>query len=261
MIRSLFTSATGLSAQQTVLDNTANNLANVNTTGFKKNIVNFQDLVYITNQPAGAEASQGQTAPGSLQIGTGVRISGNSKVFTQGSLVNTGNGLNVAIEGNGFFQVTLPDGTTRYTRDGGFQLDPTGKIVNVNGFPILPSLTIPQNATVAIGTDGTVSATVPGNSTPTNVGQLQIANFPNPSGLSADGLNLLEVTAASGQPILGTAGTLGAGLLQGGFLEQSNVDVVGEMANLILAQRSYEFNLHSIKAADEMLQSTSQLVG
>jgi flagellar basal-body rod protein FlgG len=261
MIRSLFTSATGLAAQQTVIDNTANNLANVNTSGFKKNLVNFQDLVYVSERSPGADAFQGQPVPSGLQIGTGVRVVGNTKIYTQGSEVNTGNPLNVAIDGDGFFQIQLPSGETRYTRDGAFQTNATGTLVNGDGFPVQPPVTIPPTATsVSIGNDGTISITNAGTTTSTPLGQLQLVRFPNPGGLSAQGRNLLAQTDSSGAPTSSTPGQQGIGLVRGGFLEQSNVDVVGELVSLIMAQRSYEFNLRSIKAADEMLLATTQIV-
>ncbi len=261
MIKALFTSSTGMDAQQRVIDNTANNLANVNTTGFKMGEASFQDLLYVTEKAPGSEVSSGLNVPNGLQIGSGVRIGGISKIFTPGALTNTGNPLDVAINGDGFFQVTLPNGDTAYTRDGGLRLNNVGNVVTSDGYLLLPAISIPSDATsIAVGADGTVTVQIPGSTSPTNVGQITLVRFPNAAGLSAQGGNLFLETASSGSPNTSTPGLNGAGMLQQGFLEASNVNMVNEMVNLILAQRAYEFNTRSIKAADNMLSDTSALI-
>lgn len=261
MLRAFYTSATGMNAQQTVLDNTANNLANVNTTGYKTSQVAFQDVLYSTVVPPGSLSAAGVQIPAGLQLGNGVRVSGNTRLFTPGSTTNTGNPLNIAIQGNGFFQVLAVDGSFRYTRDGSFQMNSTGELVTSDGLAVQPRMTFPQNVmSINIGADGTVTCTVPGTTTPTTVGQLQIAQFANPAGLSADGQNLFTDTAASGQPQLVTPGLQGSGTLLGQSLENSNVQVVSELVNLIQAQRAYEFNTKAIHVADQMLSDTNDLV-
>lgn len=261
MIRAMYTSATGMNAQQTVIDNTANNLANVNTTGFKRGQANFQDLIYSTERVPGSDIAQGLQVPTGIQIGHGVRVAGITKQFTPGSLVKTGNPLDVAIQGDGFLKVTLPNGEARFTRDGALRINATGTLVTSEGYQLDPSLTIPTDAIeVSIGTDGTVSARVAGSSTPTNVGTLQLTRFPNPAGLSAEGQNLFAESASSGAGTPGTPGQNGAGRIMGGFLEMSNVEVVSELVNLILAQRAYEFNTRAIRTSDNMLGETSQLI-
>ena len=261
MIRALFTSSTGLNAQQLVVDNTANNLANVNTNGFKKGQADFQDLIYVTERTPGSEAAQGLQVPTGKQIGSGVRVAGITKVFTQGGLVNTTNPFDVAIEGQGFFQVSLPNGETRYTRDGSLRLNAVGNIVNSDGFLLSPQITIPaESQSVSIGSDGTISVTTAGTSASTTLGQLTLVRFANPAGLSAEGRNLFAETASSGAPTTATPGLNGTGLIQQGFVERSNVDVVTELVNLILAQRAYEFNTRAIRTADTMLENTSTLI-
>ena len=262
MIKALFTASTGLNAQQTVVDNTANNLANVNTNGFKKSQADFQDLIYVNERVPGAVAAQGLQSPTGIQIGSGVRIAGTTKVFTQGGLVNTTNPLDVAIQGEGFFQLTLPSGETRYTRDGALRLNNVGNLVTSDGFLIQPQLTIPQSAvSVSIGSDGTVSVVNAGaTNTSTLLGQLTLVRFQNPAGLSAEGKNLLAESASSGAPITATPGLNGTGLIQQGFQERSNVDVVSELVNLIIAQRAYEFNTKVITTANQMLLSTTSLI-
>jgi flagellar basal-body rod protein FlgG len=261
MIRALFTSATGMNAQQTVVDTTANNLANVNTTGFKRMQPQFQDLIYLTERTPGSIAQQGLPLPTGLQVGHGVAISGNQKVFTPGTLINTSNPYDVAVDGDGFFQVLLPNGQQYYTRAGNFSINSNGNLVTSDGFLLSPQISIPQNAlSVSVGTDGTVSVMVPGSTAPTQVGQLQLTRFQNPAGLSNEGRNLYSVTQSSGQPIQTTPGQQGAGFIRQGFLEGSNVDVVAEMVNLILAQRAYEFNTKSITTADQMLSFTTNLI-
>ena len=262
MIKALFTSATGMNAQATVIDNTSNNLANVNTNGFKKGQADFQDLIYINERSPGAEAAQGLQAPVGLQIGSGARVAGITKVFTQGTLVNTQNPLDVSIEGQGFLQVTLPNGETRYTRDGALRLNSVGNLVTTDGFLISPQVTIPQEAvSVQIATDGTVSVINAGATNTTSAaGQLTLVRFPNSAGLSAEGRNLFAETASSGTPITATPGLNGTGMIRQGYQERSNVDVVTELVGLILAQRAYEFNTRAVRTADNMLQATSELV-
>ncbi|MBX9582088.1 MAG: flagellar basal-body rod protein FlgG [Gemmataceae bacterium] len=262
MIKALFTSSTGMNAQSTALDNTANNLANVNTTGFKRGETTFQDLVYVTAQAPGTTAAQGLELPVGLQVGSGSRVSGITKTFTQGGLVATQNPLDVAIEGQGFFQVLLPNGEIRYTRDGALRVNATGTLVTSDGFFVSPQITIPAQATqVTIGTDGTVSAITAGATNATTVlGQLTLTRFLNPSGLLAEGRNLLAETAASGPPIIATPGQNGVGFVQQGFLERSNVDVVTELVSLIITQRAYEFNTRAVRTADNMLASTTDLI-
>lgn len=262
MIRAFHTAATGMNAQQFLVDNTANNLANINTTGFKRNQVNFQDLIYVNLLQPGTEQLAGTPVPTGLQLGNGVRVAGNNKVFTIGTLDNTGNPLDVAITGDGFFAVTFADGTLRYTRDGTFRLNANGNLVNTDGFLVSPAITIPADAqSISIGTDGTVSViTAAAPTTSTVVGQLTLARFPNPGGLIAEGRNLFRESPASGAPVVAIPGQNGAGLLQSGFLERSNVDPVQELVNLLLAQRAYEFNTRSVRVADEMMAATSDLV-
>lgn len=262
MIRAFHTSATGMIAQQFVVDNTANNLANANTTGFKKSNVNFQDLIYLNQRPPGLEVIQGQQVPTGLQIGNGVRVAGNTKLFAQGSLQSTGDPLNVAIEGEGFFQITAPDGTLRYTRDRTFLKNANGDLVTSDGFFLSPRITIPADAiAVSIGSDGTVSVTTSGApTTSTALGQIQLARFQNPAGLSSEGRNLFRDTAVSGAVVTALPGQNGTGLLRQGFLEGSNVEVVTELVNLLQAQRAYEFNTRAVRVSDEMLQATNELV-
>jgi flagellar basal-body rod protein FlgG len=261
MIKALFTSATGMNAQQTLVDVTANNLANVNTTGFRKSQTDFQDLIYVTGRSPGSDAAQGLQIPTGLQIGSGVRVAGTTKLFLEGVLENTGNDLDIAIEGQGFFQVTLPDGSIRYTRDGTLRKNRDGSLVTSDGFLIQPQITIPPDAvSVGVGADGTVSVISSGSpNTSTPVGQLQVARFVNPAGLSSEGRNLYSESASSGPPQLTTPGLNGAGFLRQGFLERSNVDVVQELVNLILAQRAYEFNTRAVRTADQMLSATNNI--
>ncbi len=262
MLKSLFTSATGMAAQQVVVDNTANNLANVNTTGFKKSQVSFQDLIYVTQRPTGAETAAGLQEQNGLQIGSGVRIGGNMKLFSEGVLENTNKPLDLAIEGEGFFRVQLPNGTFRYTRDGSFRMNANGQIVTSDGFLLDPPITVPANTlSISIATDGTVSViTADAPTTSTVIGNLVLVRFPNPAGLSSEGRNLYAETASSGAPVEATPGQDGVGTIRQGFLERSNVDVVQELINLILAQRAYEFNSKAIRVADDMLASSNELV-
>lgn len=262
MIRALFTSATGMNAQSTTIDNTANNLANVNTNGFKKGQADFQDLIYTSERVPGSEAAQGLQVPTGLQIGSGPRVAGITKVFTQGALTNTQNPLDISIEGQGFFQVTLPSGETRYTRDGALRLNQVGNLVTSDGFLISPAITIPQDAvSISVGSDGTVSVINAGAPNASAVvGQLNLVRFSNPAGMSAEGRNLFAETQSSGPAILATPGLNGTGFLRQGFLERSNVDVVNELISLILAQRAYEFNTRAVRTADNMLASTTELI-
>jgi flagellar basal-body rod protein FlgG len=262
MIRAFHSSATGMDAQQLVLDNTANNLANVNTTAFKRSSIDFQDLIYATLRQPGGESSNGTQIPTGLQVGNGVRIVANTKDFSPGAIQQTGNQLDMAIQGNGFFQITMPSGAIQYTRDGSFRMSSTGQLVTADGYLVQPAMTFPQDATsITIGLDGTVSVvTASSPNTSTTVGQLQIARFTNPAGLLAEGSNLFTPSPASGAAIPSTPGQNGTGTLQGGSLEQSNVNVVQEMVNLIQAQRAYEFNTKAVNVADEMLSSTTELV-
>lgn len=260
MIRSLWISKTGLDAQQTQMDVTANNLANVSTSGFKRQRAVFEDLLYQNMRQAGAQSSQQTQLPSGLQIGTGVRPVATERIFTQGNLQQTGNNKDVAIQGSGFFQVLMPDGGTAYTRDGSFQVDNQGQLVTASGYPVQPALTIPADAqSVTIGKDGTVSITQPGNSQPTQVGTIQIATFINPAGLESRGENMYVETAASGNPNTSTPGTNGSGTLSQGYVETSNVNVVEELVNMIQTQRAYEINSKAITTSDQMLQRLSQL--
>jgi flagellar basal-body rod protein FlgG len=260
MIRSLYIAQTGLQAQQTNLDVISNNLANVSTNGFKASRAQFQDLLYQTIRQPGAQSSQQTELPSGLQIGTGVTPVAAERLHTQGNLSQTGNPLDVAIQGNGFLQVLLPDGTTAYTRDGSLQQNAQGQLVTASGYPIQPAITIPPNAlTVTIGTDGTVSVTQPGSANPTQVGTLQLANFINPAGLQSNGQNLYLQTASSGTPTNGTAGLNGLGTLNQGSVETSNVNVVTELVNMIQVQRAYEMNSKAVSASDDMLQKLTQM--
>jgi flagellar basal-body rod protein FlgG len=259
MMRALYSAATGMIAQQYNIDTISNNLANVNTTGFRENEARFQDLIYQNMRAPGTPVGP-SVVPVGQDVGLGVKVSASEKTFTQGVLQQTQNPLDVAIEGDGFFQVTLPDGTTAYTRDGSFKRDANGSIVTADGYFINPQITIPQNATaVQVGTDGTVSAQIPGQQTPQTLGQMQLVRFTNAAGLSPKGQNLFTQTGASGAPTISQPGLNGAGTLQGGYLEQSNVSVVQEMVNLITAQRAYEANSKSITTADSMLSTAVQM--
>ena len=260
MIRSLWISKTGMDAQQTQMDVISNNLANVSTNGFKRSRAVFEDLLYQTLRQPGAQSSHQTQLPTGLQVGTGVRPVATARMFTQGNLQQTGNNLDVAISGQGFLQVQMPDGSTGYTRDGNLHVDAQGQVVTSNGFPLLPSITIPPNSqTVTIGQDGTISVTRQGAATPTQVGSLQLVNFVNASGLQSIGQNLYTETAASGTPNAGTPGTNGLGLLNQGYVETSNVNVVEELVSMIQTQRAYEINSKAIQTSDQMLQKLSQL--
>jgi len=254
MMRALYTAATGMVAQQLNVDVVANNIANVNTTGFKKSRVDFQDLLYQVERLVGAQAAGGSQVPTGTEVGLGVRPGAIQKVFEQGEFQQTGNPLDLVIEGDGFFQILLPDGRTAYTRDGTFKRDSTGRVVTSDGFPLQPDIVVPANATeISVSTDGTVSVLLAGQAQPQQVGTITLARFINPAGLSAVGRNAYVETAASGPPITGVAGQEGLGTIGQGFLEISNVDVVQEMVALIIAQRAYEANSRGIQTADEML--------
>ena len=260
MINSLWISKTGMEAQQTQLDVISHNLANVSTTGFKRSNAVFEDLMYQNLRQVGANSSEQSQLPTGLQLGLGVRTVATSRSFTQGSMQQTSNQLDVAIKGNGFFQVTQPDGTIGYTRDGSFQVDAQGRLVTSSGLPVANGITVPPSATnVSIAADGTVSATLPNSATPQNIGSLALANFVNPAGLEPRGDNLYVETAASGQPNGGTAGTNGLGTVMQGFLETSNVNVVQELVSMIQTQRAYEMNSKAIQTSDQMLQKLGQL--
>jgi len=251
----LWVAKTGLEAQQTRMSVITNNLANVNTTGFKRDRAIFEDLVYQNVRQVGAQSSQNSQLPSGLMLGTGVRTVATEKLFTQGNLVQTGNSLDLAISGRGFYQVTMPDGTTAYTRDGSFQVDSQGQLVTSNGYLVQPGITIPQGAqSVTIGTDGTVSVQVSGQAAPTQVGSVQLADFINTAGLQPIGNNLYLETAASGSPQSGTPGLNGLGTLQQGSVEGSNVNVVEELVNMIETQRAYEMNSKAISTTASMLQ-------
>jgi flagellar basal-body rod protein FlgG len=260
MMRSLWIAKTGLDAQQTQLDVTTNNLANVATNGFKRQRGVFEDLHYETIRQPGAQSTQQTQIPVGLQLGTGVRPVSSERLFTQGGLQQTGNQFDLAINGGGFFQVTMPDGTVSYTRDGSFHTDAQRQLVTSNGFAIHPAITIPGNATsVTIGQDGTVSATLAGQTAGQTIGTIQLASFVNPGGLLAVGGNLFTETAASGTPSPNTPGTNGLGLLNQGYVEGSNVNVVEELVNMIQTQRAYEINSKAIQTSDQMLQRLAQL--
>ncbi len=260
MIRSLYTAATGMEAQQLNIDVIANNLANVTTTGFKRSRVDFQDLLYQTIRTAGAAQAQGVQIPTGVQVGLGTRVASVQKLFTQGDFQMTGNKLDLLIEGNGFFQVMLPSGNLAYTRDGSFKIDGQGRLVTSDGYPVQPEITIPAGAKeISIGEDGTVSATLAGQTAPQELGQIQLVGFTNPAGLESIGRNLFVQTEASGEPVPGTPGQDGLGTLAQGYIEMSNVKVVEEMVNMIIAQRAYEVNSKSIQAADEMLNIANNI--
>ncbi len=259
MNAALWAAKTGLDAQQTEMAVISNNLANVNTTGFKEDRAVFEDLLYQNQTQAGSNTSQTTESPSGLSIGTGVQVVATEKDYSQGSLTQTGNPLDVAIQGQGFFQIQMPDGTLAYTRDGTFQTNAQGQLVNSSGYLVQPGITIPQGAqSVTIGSDGTVSVTLAGQSAPTQVGQIQLANFINPPGLQPIGQNLLTQTAASGSPQTGSPGTNGVGTLAQGELESSNVNVVEELVNMIQTQRAYEMNSKAISTVDQMLQYATQ---
>lgn len=259
MLRAFSTAATGMDAQQTMVDVIAHNLANVNTNGFKRSQVNFQDLLYLKMRQADREVSSGVTAPSGVEVGSGVKIASTARVFSPGSLESSGNDLDIAIQGEGFFQVTMPSGELRYTRDGAFQKDANGYVVTANGYQLSPSITIPTEAmSVDVGADGTVTVQTP--SGPQVVGTIELYRFANPAGLSAEGENLYRETEASGSAVSGQAGMDGYGSLLSRYLEKSNVQMVQELVNLITAQRGYEINSRCIRTGDNMLQQLNMLI-
>jgi flagellar basal-body rod protein FlgG len=260
MIRALYSSSSGMQAQQMNLDTIANNLANVNTTGFKRTRVDFQDLLYQTYRAPGTAGSQGTTIPTGIQVGHGSRPVATQRIFSQGDFQQTENPLDLVIEGDGFFQVTRPDGTTAYTRAGAFKKDGTGRVVTSEGFLLFPAITLPADAKqITVGTDGTVSVTLPGQTAASTVGTIQLASFVNPAGLLSVGRNLFQPTAASGTAVLGNPGVSGLGTLAQGFLELANVKVVEEMVAMITSQRAYEANSKAIQTADDMLGISNNL--
>lgn len=262
MLRALYTAASGMSAQQLNLDNIANNLSNSSTSGFYARRMQFSDLVYQNVIMPGAAATQQTTVAAGLQVGLGTMPAASEVMQTQGNFASTGNPLDFAIQGLGFFQVTLPDGQIAYTRSGSFHLDAQGNIVTANGNALQPNITIPANATtVTVGSDGTVSVTQSGQTAASQVGSIQLAMFPNPGGLNTVGNNLYLATTASGDPIVGAPGAAeGLGTIQQGMLEQSNVDIVQEFVNMIVAQRAYESNSRVVTSADQMLQDLANLI-
>jgi flagellar basal-body rod protein FlgG len=261
MIRALFSAASGMNAQQTNVENIANNIANANTAGFKSRRAQFQDLLYQNMIQPGAAATQQTIVPTGLQLGLGTRAVSNEVIFTQGDFSQTDNPLDVVIQGNGFFQVLQASGQTAYTKAGTFHLNNTGQIVDPNGNLLDPPVTVPQNAlSLTIGSDGTVSYTLPGQTAAQQAGQIQLANFPNPSGLNSLGGSLYQQTDASGAPVIGPPGGQdGMGTLLQGYVEQSNVSIVQEFVNLIVSQRAYEANSKVVKAADDMYQQVNNL--
>jgi len=260
MIRSLWIAKTGLDAQQTQMDVIANNLANVSTTGFKRSRAVFEDLLYQTIRQPGAQSSQQTQIPSGLQLGTGVRPIATERIHTQGNLQLTGNQLDVAIQGAGFFQILMPDGTTAYTRDGSFQTDSNGQLVTASGFAVQPAITIPPGSTnVTIGRDGKVTVNLPNIVQPQSAGDLQLATFINPAGLQSMGENLYQETASSGTPNTTVPGTNGSGSLTQSYVETSNVNVVEELVNMIQTQRAYEINSKAIQTSDQMLQKLTQI--
>jgi flagellar basal-body rod protein FlgG len=257
--RALWVAKTGLDAQQTRMAVIANNLANVNTTGFKKSRPLFEDLIYQNIRQVGAQTTQNNVLPSGLQLGTGVRTVATEKLHTQGNVQQTENALDVAINGRGFLQIQMPNGDINYTRDGSLKLDATGQLVTSGGLLLEPAITVPQDSlSVTIGRDGTVSALQPGNATPVQIGQIQTANFVNPTGLEPVGENLFRESVASGSPIIGTPGENEFGALLQGSLETSNVNVVEELVNMIETQRAYEMNSKAISTTDQMLSFVTQ---
>ncbi len=260
MIRALWTAATGMQSQQLNMDVIANNLANVNSSGFKKSRADFQDILYQTTRAPGTGVDGGEIPTG-IQVGLGSRVAAVQKVFTSGDFLQTENELDIAIEGSGFFQIKLPDGSDAYTRSGAMKKDSTGRLVTSDGYPLNPEIVIPEGATsVAIGSGGTVEVLLDGEDTPTEIGTIELVRFSNPAGLSSIGKSLFAETSTSGTPQTGTPGEEGYGTLSQGFLEGSNVNIMEEMVNMIAGQRAYEVNSKAIKTADEMLQMTSQLI-
>jgi len=261
MQRSMWSAASGMQAQQLQIDTIANNLANVGTNGFKRSRAEFQDLLYQTVTAPGAPSSSTTRNPAGIQMGLGTKTSSVKKLFSQGDFKKTDNPMDLVIQGQGFFKILLPDGTIAYTRDGSFTPNQDGQLVTSQGFQLDPAITLPSDTlTITVGVDGTVSVTQPGQSTATEIGQIELANFLNPTGLQSLGSNLMKQTQASGDPVDGTPGLEGLGTIAQGFLEMSNVSIVSEMVDMIAAQRAYELNSKVIRASDEMMQQVSNLV-
>jgi len=260
MMNSLLISKTGMTAQQTQLDVISNNLANVSTNGFKRSSAVFEDLMYQNLRQVGANAAEQAELPTGLQVGLGVRTVATSRQFTQGSLQQSGNSLDLAVNGAGFFQVEMPDGTTAYTRDGSFQLDAQGRMVTSSGYPLTAGITLPPETTsITVSSSGIVSAKLPGTTQPQQVGVIELANFINAPGLEPLGQNLFRESVASGNPITGAPGTQGMGAVMQGYTEASNVNVVQELVSMIQTQRAYEMNSKAIQTSDQMLAKLSQL--
>ncbi|MFP4052718.1 MAG: flagellar basal-body rod protein FlgG [Phycisphaerae bacterium] len=261
MLRAFSSAATGMAAQDQIVGVISNNLANINTNGFKRSQVDFQDLMYVKLLEAGREVADGQKAPTGLEIGNGVRTAATMKVFSQGEARATNRPLDMSIEGEGFFEVTTPSGDSRYTRDGSFRMNAEGKLVTASGYYLSPEITIPADArSISVGDDGTVSVLQGNGNSNTVVGKVSLVRFVNPSGLSSEGQNLFAETGASGTPTTGTAGVDGFGIVRQGYLEKSNVQMVSELVNLITAQRAYEVNAKAIQAGDEMLTTANRLI-
>lgn len=260
MVRSMYTAATGMEAQQLYMDTIAHNLSNVNTTGYKRQKIEFQDLMYQTLREPGVRNVEGRMAPAGIEVGLGVRPAATQRIFEQGSVNQTGNDLDLAIYGEGFFQIALPDGGTVYTRDGQLKLSSDGTITTSNGYPLYPQIVIPEAAQeFSVSADGLVSVKLVGDDTLTEIGQMELARFINPSGLKALGNNLFAVSGASGEPIINLPGEEGTGTVMQGYVEASNVQIVDEMVNMISAQRAYEIVSKSIQVSDEMMQTASNL--
>ena len=260
MIKAMRTAASGMSAQQMNVDVIANNLANVNTTGYKRSKIEFQDILYQKLRSAGVESAAGSTVPINLEVGYGTKPAATQRNYSMGSLMMTGNALDVSIEGAGFFQILMPDGNIAYTRDGAFKMSADGQIVTTDGFFVQPGITIPADASeISVSPDGTVAVLIPGEADPQEIGQLELAKFINAGGLQAVGHNLFIQTAASGDPILGTPSLDGYGSINQGYLEMSNVEIVEEMVNMITAQRAYEINSKAIQTSEEMTQVANNL--
>ncbi len=260
MIRSLFTAATGMEAQKINIDVIANNLANVNTVGYKKGRADFQELIYQNIKTPGAASAEGAQAPTGIQVGLGVKPIAVQKMFDQGDFMHTTNPLDLVIEGDGFFQISMPDGTVAYTRSGAFKLDNEGRIVNSDGYPLEPAITVPANTlSTNISSDGRISVVQAGSITPVEIGQIELSRFINPGGLKPIGKNLFIATESSGEATTGNPATEGLGTINQGFIELSNVNVVQEMVNMIISQRAYEINSKAVQASDEMLQTANNL--
>ncbi len=260
MIRSLFIAATGMEAQKMNIDVISNNLANVNTAGYKRSRADFQELIYQDIKTPGTLSAEGALIPSGIQLGLGVKPVAVQKIFFQGDFVQTGNNLDLVIEGEGFFQITKPDGEVAYTRSGAFKMDNEGRIVTSDGYPLDPSLTIPANTqSITVGSDGKVTVIQSGSKTPVEIGQIELARFINPGGLKAIGKSLFEPTASSGEPTTAKPGSEGLGTINQGYIEMSNVNIVEEMVNMIVSQRAYEINSKAVQASDEMLQIANNL--